>query len=161
MCPLKWQTYPSLSHFTRFLWCWWLHWGHRLQGRLKLRFPGLANLRSLPVDEELGRPTLLCLNSRHFQCPCLSTVQDRPQHQARQWSSIFQWFLSSYHTIIQVEPCHCAEIFFLRPWRVNCQDWGQQTQIFNITFSRFLTRLSQYPWSISKLDNLYLFNYLF
>ena len=103
-------------------------------------------------------------NVRHLALRVFSICpQYRPNPGIRQDNETV--FLSGYHTTIQVKSCRCAHIFL--------GDHGgklsgfvslflsQQGQTFNITFSRFLIRLRASLLSISELDNLCLFNYLF
>lgn len=72
------------SHPTRPLWCQWLCWGQGSMAGSIFSYQ-VWQIWGLPVKEEVGRLTLLCLAS------CLSTVQAGPQQQARQWSSLCQW----------------------------------------------------------------------
>lgn len=113
------ETYPlPSSQPTRFLWCPGLRWGH-----IDLRWPGLANLRSLlPVEEEPERLTSLCLGKMGqstLQCPACPQIGQGSAREAL--GQLCRWLALPHY-------CRwsrwCPLFTFFRDLRVSARSWG-------------------------------------
>jgi hypothetical protein len=161
MCQLKWQVYPLPGLPTRFPWCLWLHWGHKSQNRINIQLPGPANLRGLPVKEELGRLTLLW-RRQHEACPVSLFV-----HSSGRASAAGKALGQSFSVVIIPQSGWSPFLlclYLLGELEVSLLGFGSlchfkhpKFKILSAIFSRSLTGLRQYLLSISGSNNLRLF----